>query len=85
MLIAYDLPNITICEVGETEKNARTGEKRICFVFFLFFFFFQESEIGLDFSLKGSYCDYLLRRTSCGLKNSHSGVDYGDILPNLTA
>ena len=31
MLIAYDLPNIPLCEVGETEKDAKTG---------LFFFFF---------------------------------------------
>ena len=38
MLIAYDLPNIPLCEVGETEKNAKTGKKKMFFSFFLFFF-----------------------------------------------
>ena len=36
MLIAYDLPNIPLCEVGETEKNAKTGQ----FFFFFYFSFF---------------------------------------------
>ena len=38
MLIAYDLPNIPLCEVGETEKNAKTGKKNILFFYFFSFF-----------------------------------------------
>ena len=38
MLIAYDLPNIPLCEVGETEKNTKT--KTELFLLLLLFFFF---------------------------------------------